>query len=303
LTNGHWWYSNTPSFIHRDAAARLEAVPRNKQIAYYSDAYKLEFVLPKFDMYRRVLSRILAEEFVGENGWSEEKAIELGRQVLRGNVDEIFQSPLVDAESADEVTGPSMAVSLSSDAENDDDENLDLGDGDSELSAFLAADSEDEDGDGFETVGDGSDRTVGTDSYTPGAGTVSELDDTLIGNSAAGDSLDPVPTDDEIEATQLADVLLADSVDKQLEATALDAEIDAVPLDVGDILGYSNENPSGPNAPNSHIQLLAGDGEFTPDGDSMMLEPDPMTGELHFPVDEDDEGDNGSGSGAGKSRE
>ncbi|WP_146598518.1 glucuronate isomerase [Novipirellula aureliae] len=90
LTNGHWWYSNTPSFIHRDAQARLEAVPANKQIGYYSDAYKLEFVWPKFDMYRRVLSNVLADHFVGMNGWSEERAIELGHRVLRGNVEEIF---------------------------------------------------------------------------------------------------------------------------------------------------------------------------------------------------------------------
>ncbi|MFK8113732.1 MAG: glucuronate isomerase [Rubripirellula sp.] len=90
ITNGHWWYSNTPSFIARDAAARLEAVPQTKQIAYYSDAYKLEFVWPKFDMYRRILSGILADQFVINQGWSEERAVELARQVLRDNVDEIF---------------------------------------------------------------------------------------------------------------------------------------------------------------------------------------------------------------------
>lgn len=90
ITSGHWWYSNTPSFIRRDAAARLEAVPRNKQIAYYSDAYKLEFIAPKFDMYRQTLADILAEDFVAKRNWSEEKAIELGYQVLRGNVEQIF---------------------------------------------------------------------------------------------------------------------------------------------------------------------------------------------------------------------
>ena len=90
ITNGHWWYSNTPSFIARDAAARLEAVPKNKQIGYYSDAYKLEFVWAKFDMYRQILADILAQHFVGSCGWSEERAVELGYQVLRGNVDTIF---------------------------------------------------------------------------------------------------------------------------------------------------------------------------------------------------------------------
>ena len=92
ITSGHWWYNNTPSFIRRDAAARLEAVPRNKQIAYYSDAYKLEFIAPKFDMYRQTLADILAEEFVAKRRWSEEKAVELGYQVLRGNVEQIFPS-------------------------------------------------------------------------------------------------------------------------------------------------------------------------------------------------------------------
>lgn len=90
ITHGHWWYSNTPSFIEHDAAARLEAVPKTKQIAYYSDMYKLEFALPKFNMYKRVLAKILAERFVIDRGWSETCAIQLGRQVLRDNVDRVF---------------------------------------------------------------------------------------------------------------------------------------------------------------------------------------------------------------------
>jgi glucuronate isomerase len=90
VTNGHWWYSNTPAYIEHDAAARLEAVPQTKQIAYYSDAYKLEFILPKFAMYKRILAKILAERFVEGRGWSEEQAVELGRRVLRGNVERVF---------------------------------------------------------------------------------------------------------------------------------------------------------------------------------------------------------------------
>jgi glucuronate isomerase len=90
VTNGHWWYSNTPSFIERDATARLEAVPQTKQIGYYSDMYKLEFALPKFAMYKRILAKILAERFVIERGWSEQRALDLGRLVLRGNVERIF---------------------------------------------------------------------------------------------------------------------------------------------------------------------------------------------------------------------
>ncbi|MCY2989174.1 MAG: glucuronate isomerase [Planctomycetota bacterium] len=90
LTSGHWWYSNTPAFIERDLAARLEAVPQTKQIGYYSDMYKLEFALPKFKMYQRCLAKVLAERFVVDRGWTEEQALALGQRVLRSNVDEVF---------------------------------------------------------------------------------------------------------------------------------------------------------------------------------------------------------------------
>ena len=90
VTNGHWWYSNTPTFIEHDLAARLEAVPRTKQIGYYSDMYKLEFALPKFAMYKRILAKVLAERFCIDRGWSEERAIDFGSQILRRNVEAIF---------------------------------------------------------------------------------------------------------------------------------------------------------------------------------------------------------------------
>ena len=93
VPHGHWWYSNIPVFIEQDCRARLQAVPRTKQIGYYSDMYKLEFALPKFAMYRRILARVLAADFVATCGWSAERAVELGRQVLRGNVEAVFGPP------------------------------------------------------------------------------------------------------------------------------------------------------------------------------------------------------------------
>ena len=92
LTHGHWWYSNTPNYIRHDLRGRLEAIPRNKQLGYYSDAYKLEFILPKFRMYKRILASVLAEDFCQSQGWSEEKAIALGTQILRGNVEQVFRT-------------------------------------------------------------------------------------------------------------------------------------------------------------------------------------------------------------------
>ena len=91
VTNGHWWYSNIPAYIEHDARARLQAVPKTKQIGYYSDMYKLEFALPKYNMYRRVLARILAEDFVRTGVYSETQALELARLLLRENVRRIFK--------------------------------------------------------------------------------------------------------------------------------------------------------------------------------------------------------------------
>jgi glucuronate isomerase len=91
VTSGHWWYSNVPAYIEPDARARLTAAPATKQIGYYSDAYKLEFILPKFNMYRRALAKILAADFVIDRGWTEERAIALANQVLRTNTQRVFQ--------------------------------------------------------------------------------------------------------------------------------------------------------------------------------------------------------------------
>jgi glucuronate isomerase len=226
ITNGHWWYSNTPSFIARDAAARLEAVPQTKQIAYYSDAYKLEFVWPKFDMYRQILSGILTDHFVKGNGWSEERAIELGRQVLRSNVDEIFPRP--------------ATVNKAEPA---------------------------------------STESINNDSIT------SNEKPEMI-SIVSDDELDPLPSHDEIQSANADDVqLFDDSVEQRHPTTdALASEIDPEPLDVGDVLGTDSEPATNPD-----IRLLRGEDSFEVDEESLLLRPDPNTGELKFPSSDGEE--------------
>jgi glucuronate isomerase len=90
VTSGHWWYSNIPAFIEPDTRARLHAVPKTKQIGYYSDMYKLEFALPKFNMYRRILAQILANDYIRPHLYTEAQAIHLARLLLRDNARRIF---------------------------------------------------------------------------------------------------------------------------------------------------------------------------------------------------------------------
>jgi glucuronate isomerase len=87
---GHWWYSNLPAYIAPDLRARLQGVPKTKLIGYYSDMYKLEFALPKFNMYRRVLAQVIADDFVRPHLLTEIQGIELARFLLRDNARRIY---------------------------------------------------------------------------------------------------------------------------------------------------------------------------------------------------------------------
>ena len=91
VPNGHWWYSNVPPYIRKDLTERLSAVPKTKLIGYYSDAYKLEFVLPKYAMYRRILAGVLADEYVRPGVLNETEAVALGKRLLRDNVKDVFK--------------------------------------------------------------------------------------------------------------------------------------------------------------------------------------------------------------------
>ena len=88
--SGHWWYSNVPVHIEAELRARLQAVPKVKLIGYYSDMYKVEFGLPKFNMYRRVLARVLAEDFVEPGAMTEDAAVDTARLLLYDNPKRIF---------------------------------------------------------------------------------------------------------------------------------------------------------------------------------------------------------------------
>jgi glucuronate isomerase len=90
LPMGHWWYSNVPAFIGHDLRARVQALPKTKLLGYYSDAYKLEFIAPKFNMYRRILAEVLAEEAIHGRGWSLERALAVAKLILIDNPKRIF---------------------------------------------------------------------------------------------------------------------------------------------------------------------------------------------------------------------
>ena len=71
-------------------SSAVQALPKVKLLGYYSDAYKLEFILPKFNMYRRILADVLSEEVIGGRRWSVEEALQLAKLILIDNPKRIF---------------------------------------------------------------------------------------------------------------------------------------------------------------------------------------------------------------------
>lgn len=95
---GHWWYAGNPVEIKENVKRRLLVVPRTKLIGYYSDAYKVEFILPKMRMYKWTLAQVLAELIEeasagpGKGLMTEQKAIEIAKLLLYENPRRILMS-------------------------------------------------------------------------------------------------------------------------------------------------------------------------------------------------------------------
>jgi hypothetical protein len=82
---GYWWHSFFPDIIAQVMRERLEMVPLNKQVGFFSDAYCVEWSYAKSVLVRKLLSRVLAE-MVERGQYNSHEALEIARAVL-------FESP------------------------------------------------------------------------------------------------------------------------------------------------------------------------------------------------------------------
>jgi hypothetical protein len=58
---GYWWHNFFPDAIAQVIRERIDMVPANKQVGFFSDAYCVEWSFAKAILVRKVLSRVLAE--------------------------------------------------------------------------------------------------------------------------------------------------------------------------------------------------------------------------------------------------
>jgi hypothetical protein len=82
---GYWWHNFFPAAIAQVMRERLEMVPANKQVGFFSDAYCVEWSYAKAVIVRKILATVLMER-VDLGQLDDESAVEFARATF-------FQTP------------------------------------------------------------------------------------------------------------------------------------------------------------------------------------------------------------------
>lgn len=78
---GLWWHNFFPSIMHRVIAERLDMLPVNKQVGFFSDAYCAEWAYAKSMIVKLVLTRVLADK-VELGQYTVGIAVDTAREIL-----------------------------------------------------------------------------------------------------------------------------------------------------------------------------------------------------------------------------
>ena len=86
---GYWWHMLYPYYIKKALSTRLDIVPANKIIAFFSDAFHGEWCYPKLKLVKNIFKEILVEK-VESGYYTEEAAISLIKQTFFDNPKRIY---------------------------------------------------------------------------------------------------------------------------------------------------------------------------------------------------------------------
>jgi hypothetical protein len=78
---GFWWHNFFPDTIRQLMTERLDMVPLNKQVGFFSDAYTVEWAYAKAVIVRKQMARVLAEK-VAQGQYSNTDAAHIAREIL-----------------------------------------------------------------------------------------------------------------------------------------------------------------------------------------------------------------------------
>ncbi len=78
---GYWWHNFFPDTIRQVIAERLDMLPVNKQVGFFSDAYCVEWVYGKWIVVSQQLARVLALK-IQCGQYTREDALSIARSIL-----------------------------------------------------------------------------------------------------------------------------------------------------------------------------------------------------------------------------
>jgi hypothetical protein len=77
----YWWHNFFPDTIRQIISERLDMVPVNKQVGFFSDAYCLEWTYAKLILVRRIMAQVFAAK-IEQGQYSLDEALSIARAIL-----------------------------------------------------------------------------------------------------------------------------------------------------------------------------------------------------------------------------
>jgi hypothetical protein len=78
---GYWWHNFFPDVIRQVIAERLDMLPTNKQVGFFSDAYCVEWTFSKAIIVRKQLAAVLSEK-IRQGQYTQEEGLSIARGIL-----------------------------------------------------------------------------------------------------------------------------------------------------------------------------------------------------------------------------
>jgi hypothetical protein len=78
---GYWWHNFFPSIMERVIEERLDMLPLNRQVGFFSDAYCIEWAWAKLVLVKRILAHVLAKK-VALGQYDTDAALGVARAIL-----------------------------------------------------------------------------------------------------------------------------------------------------------------------------------------------------------------------------
>jgi hypothetical protein len=88
--DGYWWHCFFPSIMEHQLKLRLEMLPINKQIGFFSDAYCADWQYGKLTLVKKVTADVLGEK-IDKGYYSFSDAEEIARALFYGSANQSYK--------------------------------------------------------------------------------------------------------------------------------------------------------------------------------------------------------------------